>query len=1303
MKKYPLPKNEQQRLAKMAAYGLLGSGKDPDLDVFAQAASLIADCPVSLIAMMEDKNQVVQSCVGISLNTLARQDTICQYTILNADILMIEDTDLDERSMNNALVREGKVRFYAGVPLLDEEGDALGTLCVIDYKPKKLQDKQVNSLLQLGKAVSKALLAKKRKIQATYYSEIFKLTKDVICVIDASYRLQDINPAFEEGFGRRKADMINLPFATVLQKDERAMQSILSSVHEGGHGVSFTSTTKKEDGQVVSIDWYLKYHEASEEIIGFGRNVTHELDEKLRLEHSERRFRIFFEHAIGLMSVHDLQGNILAVNEKGRNLLRYSEEEVRQLNLRQVVPLAHHALLDQYLQRIAEKGEDSGMMVLLSKDGQEIYWLYQNMLETDGDGRVVVMSTAINMTERIQLERDLLYTKKILEQTSVVAKVGGWEVDWKRKSVYWSDSTKDIHGVDRQYEPNFESAIFFFEDESQDRIRSLFDRAVQDGEAYDEELRLTRQDGATVWVRVKGIPEWEDGVCRRVFGIIQDIDKSKKLYIDLQRQEAMLQSFVDYVPACAAMFDRNMDFVSVTQQWMNEFRPDGKNVLGENLYRTFTNIPDDRRQIYEDALRGKAYKNVDQVISVGGETEAQHFNWEVRPWHMADGQVGGIIILIQNITDNVRANEELKVAKELADLASKAKSEFLANMSHEIRTPLNGVIGFSDLLIKTSLNEVQQQYVHYINESGNSLLNIINDILDFAKIESGRLELVIDRHDLYDLGKQVVNVVLYQAQRKNLELLLNIEPGLPPIIHIDDTRIKQVLINLLSNAVKFTEHGEIELKIHQLAADATKIVLRLSVRDTGIGIAADKQQRIFDAFTQEDSSVSKKYGGTGLGLTISNTILKYMGSALSLLSNPGAGSIFSFDIEVPYEKDADAFVEELSVKHVLIVDDNESNRVILRDMLAYRNIESTPAADGIEAINILRRGDPFDIVLMDYHMPLLSGIETMTQIKALFQSQSKSIPLVILHTFSDEQEIIETFRREEQAYCLLKPIKSQDLYAMLKRATQDVSAKHIDPAVKANVLTTYTQDFRILIADDNPVNRTLNIRMMQALMPNAVLTEVTDGERAIAACQNQKPFDIILMDVQMPRVDGIEATRRIRSLPGYHTTPIIAITAGNITGEREKCLDAGMTDFLPKPLRLKDLHTAVRNSLIATDFQLQNPIMPEEHLDRHGFEEQVGNDPEFKLSFLRLLLQEIRNGEAKLDAMYAEGDLPALKSVLHKLRGTAAAAGMFKLVGLIKEAEIDMERFKGSNKEYDQLKEEIKIVLYLVKELEKKL
>jgi len=1261
------PENERARIEKLKSYELMGLGKDPELDVFAQAACLITDCPAALIAMMEEETQRIQSCVGIELDTVERKNTICQYTIMSQELLVIEDTFSDERSSGNPLIREGNIRFYAGVPLMDDEGDALGTICVIDFQPKTLSDKQRNSLVELGRAVSKLLLGKKRKVQAGYFSEIFHLTNNIICVLDKAHLIKDINPAFSKILGLSRSDSIGQSILNLLQDEDNSLQATLAQLTNLSHGAQSTTYTEIPQRGTVIIEWHFKYDVANDEILAFGRDVTKERNEKLKLENSERRFRSFFENAIGLMSMHDMEGNILAVNERGREILKYEKAEVRSLNLKQLVPTQNVDLVVEYLKRIAKNKEDSGMMVLQTKEGENISWLYHNMVETDENGQSYVVSTALNMTERLRLENDLLHTKQILEQTNAVAQVGGWEVNLAENKIYWSDMTKLIHGVDQNFTPDFEHAIGFYEPESQEKLRDIFAEAITTGKPYDTELRLLKQDGVAIWVRVKGIPEFDNGSCKRVFGIIQDIDQSKSLYLELERKESMLRAFVNYVPASVAMFDRDFNFVSLSNQWIEDFHKDGGDLLNRNLFELFPQIPDQRKKIYLAALDGVPYKNTDEVIQVGGIAEPQHFNWEVRPWHLSDGSIGGIIIFTQNITESVKINAELKRAKELADLASRAKSEFLANMSHEIRTPLNGVIGFSDLLLKTPLNDIQSQYLRYINESGNNLLNIINDILDFSKIESGKLELFVDKYNVYDIANQVINVVLYQAQRKEVELLLNIEQGLPALIWIDEARIKQVLINLLGNAVKFTEKGEIEFKISKLHHEEGKLTLRFEVRDTGIGIPVEKQQRIFDAFTQEDSSVSKRYGGTGLGLTISNNLLKYMGSQLNLYSEVGKGSTFYFDLnvaceEIVYEDDM------LPLNRVLVVDDNANNRMIIQHMLAFKEVDSVLAENGMEALQLLMKGERFDVILMDYHMPILSGLETIEKIKELFRQQGEGIPLIVLHTSSEEHEVISSFRQEERSFCLLKPIKSDELYQTLRKAIQQNKEDVVlsDGREGLTFADTYGKGIEVLLADDNAVNMALNTRMMNSIMPDAILTEVSNGAEAIQAC-TAKTFGLILMDVQMPEVDGIEACRRIRQMDKYVDTPIIGITAGNVLGEKERCLEAGMSDFLAKPIRQQDLVDALQRVLpIVTE---KRDVETDEHLDMKRLAEQTGDDPAFLSFFLDLVIQEITSARQHITEAKNGKDRQRLKELLHKLRGTSGTAGLVKLAQLTNELE----------------------------------
>lgn len=1287
MKNYPVPDNEKERVKKLELFDLLNLPKDPQLDVFAETACLVTDCPSSLISIMEPETQTIQSCVGLSLDAVDRKSTLCQYSIASGEVIIINDTLTDERSYDNPIILEGGIRFYAGFPLIDDEGFALGTLCVIDFKPKTITEKQITTLKKLAEAVTKLYMLKRKNIQAEYFEQTFDISNNLICVLDNELILKDVNPSFENTFHITRKQAVQLSFLDFLGDRDPELQSNIQNFLHSDDELVFTTSTKIDEASPIIIEWNLKKNRNQSEIFCFGINITQYIEEKLELESSERRFRSFFENAIGLMSMHDMQGNILEVNQKGRETLHYSAEEVNRLNLKDLVPAQNRQLLDQYLQRISENKEDLGTMILKTKEGEELVWMYHNLVETDKDGNPYVISTSLNVTERMSLERDLLHAKKMLEQTSAVAQVGGWEVNVKNNTLFWSQTTREIHKVDPDFQPDLENALGFYKDTYREKIEFLFNRALSQGIPFDEELQLVRNDGVKIWVRVKGVPECENDVCGRVFGIIQDIDEFKKLYIELERKEAMMRSFVTYAPVSVAMFDKDLNYLSVSSSWQEEFNMKDMELIGENLFAISPNVPEERKLIYRNALQGKSYKNEDFAIEVSHKEGIQHYNLEIGPWYLSDGVIGGVIVSVQNITDAVKTNEELKNAKKMADIASKAKSEFLANMSHEIRTPLNGVIGFSDLLLKTPLNEIQTQYLNYINESGENLLTIINDILDFSKIESGKMDLIIDKSNVYDLVSQVINVILYQSQKKNIELLLNIEPGLPKTLWLDESRLRQILINLLGNAVKFTEHGEIELKVEKLNIDDKNISLRFSVRDTGIGIPVEKQRHIFDAFTQENSSISKRYGGTGLGLTISNNILGYMGSHLSLNSAPQKGSVFFFDIEVPYEISENNNDEELKIQKALVVDDNEANRVILQHMLAYKNIESKLAANGMEALQILLTGERFDVILMDYHMPIISGLETIEKIKELFSEKNEISPLIVLHTSSEEHDVINSFKQEDKSYFLLKPIKSDELYKTLKTAVENnVKEVHL-VETQEKEQAVFTSDLRVLLVDDNPVNMVLNNKMMKSIAPDAKLTEAVNGLEALEQCSLQR-FSVVLMDVQMPVMDGMEATRKIRLLPEYQNVPIIGVTAGTIKGEKEKCLESGMNDFLPKPLRQNDLLEMLKKYISGNNnINDKTSAETEKYLNISLLKEHMGeeDDEDFKMMFLNLVINELTQAEDNLKLAASEKNADELKKILHKLKGTAGTAGLVKLA----ETALNWENKTVESIDFQTMQEEI--------------
>ncbi|MFV0191445.1 response regulator [Empedobacter falsenii] len=1307
MENYPIPANEKQRLQAVYDYNLQAHDKDEELDVFANAASLICNTPIALVSVFDENYQVIKANCGIDVDIVPRQQTICQFSLMEEEILVIDDVTKFEPAKNIAGVKAANIKFYAGVPLIDDNGNVLGTLCVNDHYPRTLDEKQRNLLIQLGKNITKLLVSKKRKKDAAYFQNIYKISNNLIGVADINGVLKSINPAFKKVLEVKNDQLIPsknfLDF--VSEKDKKKVQMFLADLKTNSGSnhfkcLMYSIETKEEK----LVEWYTKSNTSYDnEIFLFGRDITLENSKKEELENSERKFRNFFNSSLGLMTIHDLDGNILSINKKGLESIGYTEEESKDLDLKKLIPKANHQEYETYIDTIAKQKQNSGLMPLIKKDGMLTYWLYSNILDKDNDGNPIVMSTAVDMTQRIILERDLNRVRQLLDHTYEVANVGGWKFDLIHNRLIWADTTKKIHEVEPDYEPNVETALNFYEPKkSYPKIKKAFKDAIEKGISYDLELQIITQKNKTVWVRCKGIPEFVDGVCVSLFGIFQDINDKKIYTLELARQKAIFETFINHVPASVAMFDNKMNYLTLSNKWSEEFVVKKKNVIGKSHYDIY-DVPEERKLIYEACLNGESHSNPDSIFSTPKYDSEQHYAWEIHPWYINKKQIGGLIMFSQNITESVKKNKELKKAKKNADIANRAKSEFLANMSHEIRTPLNGVIGFSDLLLKTPLNQSQKQYLNYINDSANSLLSIINDILDFSKIESGRMDVSIEKNNLFELGNQVINVILYQAENKKIELLLNIDNSLPQFIWIDEARLKQVLINLLGNAVKFTEKGEIELKISQVEPikEGKKAKLRFSVRDTGIGIKPEKQSKIFDAFTQEDSTVSKRFGGTGLGLTISNKLLNYFGSHLELESEVDKGSTFYFDLEVDYEYNFNQQFDHLDeIKHVLIVDDNQSNQVILKHMLEFKKITSDLANNGMEALQKVLNGEVYDVILMDYHMPVLNGLETIQKIKEYVESKQTKIPLVLLHSSSEDEFLIQKAKELGINSRLLKPIKSEELFETLRKSIIDSKENQTLEIEEPNENTQdFSKQFHILIADDNMVNMALNQQIIKNIAPNSVLYTAINGAEAVAVCQENQ-VDLILMDIQMPEMNGIDATKFIRLINNYQDVPIIAVTAGNVKGEKERCLEVGLTDFLAKPIRENDIVDMMKKWL---DFSQETQNENEDfgnHIDVSMIDNYTKDDESFRKTFIEIIINELEKDKIAFNTHSNNRNLAQINQLGHKVKGTSKTAGLFILADLTEQIEkATTINYVEENQLIMRIENEIELVINYLKNI----
>lgn len=953
--------------------------------------------------------------------------------------------------------------------------------------------------------------------------------------------------------------------------------------------------------------------------------------------------------------LHNDKGEIVDINQFGSNLMGFTEGELVNKSL------YNYILPTPEAENMGLSGHSfQGTTVNLKRKNTQIIKMFYKKKQLD---------KSLFLSYAIPLDFESKKEDEVLIKASEIAELGGWVFDPVTMDVYWSNAVREIFNVNDHFKPKLSSIERFILPKYLSEWSTSLNDALQKGKNYDLEMEIRTEKGRVLWVRAIGHPVMTGNQCVKLYGVYQDINLRKIVQDGLEFERSRINAFIKHTPAPISMLDTNFDYLAVSDAWYDFHKIATEKVVGRYVKDVFPEIPDNFIQAFQEALKGETVK-IDHFELVDTERVV---NLEIKPWFGHDGSISGLMVHTEDITNWHKHRTELAAAKLKAERANVAKSEFLANMSHEIRTPLNSVIGFSDLLLAAERHPDKKRHLAVLNQSAHSLLHIIDDILDFSKIEAGKLELNLEKVNLRKLLEEVADIAAFSVHKKKIELLLDVPTAIPMFVMVDGLRLKQVLINLLGNAVKFTDRGEILLKVELLNGNVT---YRFSVSDSGIGISSDKQQAIFDAFTQGESTTTKIYGGTGLGLTISNNLLKLMHSFIQLESEVNMGAVFYFDIELQTleETATEEYVNLSLVKNILVIDDNIKNRLIISDLLVNKGVKIDAAASVKEGLEKLSNAKQYDVILIDYHMPEITDMEIIMALKNQnsWGETSRDTPIVLMLNYAGKEELTQFETTLSTSEFLAKPIKRDELYTVLaKVSSSDYKLNSVvDVPMQPPAFTK--RKYRILIAEDNEANMMLAKTLVKQQLPLAEIIGVTNGIDVIQNCEFIVP-DLILMDLYMPLMDGFETTAYLRKVHARHF-PIIAFTASAISGVREKCVAAGMDDFLSKPILENKLRDKLYRWLPDTSNQPENVL-------KHFDSEQVygyfqGNSKNI-LSFWVLLVKEFEGMQQKLKDLTENFDAEAITALAHKLSGMSANAGL----GILSQKAGSLEHLEPKSEE----------------------
>jgi PAS domain S-box-containing protein len=1165
----------------------------------------------------------------------------------------------------------------------------------------------------------------------------------------ADGRFLMVNPALAKlhGFDSPE-DLIqgitSLGHQLYLYPEDRLRMKKLFELQGKIEGFEFQARRKDGTPIWVSLNNHGVYD--SEGKLRYYEGTLQDISERKRIERAlrqaEEKYRGIVENASDGIFQTTPEGRFLMVNPAVAKIHGYDSPEdfihsINDVALQIYVNPEDRARVRSSLQE-SGRVEDFEYLAF-RKDGDKI-WLSMNIHRVcDPEGKILYYEgTVRDITERKRSEEALQKSQESYRRIVDTANEGIAVIDSSRCYTFVNRKKAEMLGYQPEEMIGLAPADFIHPDELVNHNQNMERRLMGQGETY--ERRYLHRDGKTVWFSVNATPIYDDqGKHCGSFAMFTDITGRKQAEFNLLEEKKFIDTAINSLPGVFYVIDEQGRFVRWNHNLELEsgysaeeisllgpldlFGDEEKLMVAERIQEVFSQGQSvvEARIIAKDGQRtlyfftGHLFKaqNQNYLVGMGIDiTERKRFEETLQQKKKELEE------------SNIRLEQMIAVANDLALTAEKAntaKSEFLANMSHEIRTPMNGVIGMTGLLLDTNLDSDQQRYAEIIRSSGEALLELINNILDFSKIEARKLELEIIDFDLRSTMEDIAEIIAVKAQEKELELTCLVAPEVPSFIQGDPGRLRQILVNLSANAVKFTQSGEVAIRVDKLSEKDEELVLKFAVSDTGIGIPKALQAGIFSPFVQADGSTTRKFGGTGLGLSISKQLVEMMEGEIGLESEEGKGSTFWFTAAFKKQDEKSLPVKEVQADlhgvRVLIVDDHPSNRLLLKTLLDDWGCYSEEAEEARNALLLLYkarcRREPFQVALLDMAMPGMDGETLATQIKA--DPELKDTLLIMITSLGLRGDAARLRRVGLDGY-ISKPVRQSQLRDCLSltlgRAGDASQGKTESMITRHTVSESKRRQARILVAEDNSTNQMVILGILKKLGYRADV--VANGVEAVRSLQ-EIPYDLVLMDCQMPEMDGYEATRRIRAAESKELNrhiSIVAMTAYAMQGDREKCLEAGMDDYLPKPVQFKQIAEVLERWLNKRaeeePWEMEHETVGLKETSVKGVDKTVFDEEELlerldgdkDLVHLLLLgfMKDISSQITRLKEELAEGNLPGIRKQAHTLKGAAANVSAGRLRDAAQEMELAekeelFERAPGMISQFEEEFERFKIVL----------